>query len=841
MQQTRGLAKTTAVVLALILAIFFFGKLGSDIVADRQTTLANAEQLSRGFASALNEHALRTFSGAEGTIDSIIRGINATSSHKEPGEAELHRMLSQYQFPGSVLATLFVAKPGGTLAAISTEYPVRQVPVADREYFQHHQQISDGTLFISKPFLNRLDHTWLITATKRISGPDGSLRFIVGVSIRTQYFSTFYSTLELGRGDRVMLMRRDGRLLSLEPFSEQYLQVDLSPTPLMRYLNGGRVAGTFRDDKGPLDGSDRIVSYRSGGFYPIVAIISLDRQEELRHWRERSLKELAGAVLFAVLVVTLGYLVRRQLHNLQMANRRLSLQQVELQESEERVRLSEQRFRQLLENVQLVSIILDRSGRVTFCNEFLLQLTGWRRDEVVGADWVEVFLPPEQRVEMRARLMQGLARNEVPVHLEMPIITRDGDRRPISWDNTVLHSQDGTVSGIASIGMDLTLHRALEEQLRQSQKMEATGLLAGGIAHDFNNILTVIIGYGSVLQMRMEPDDPNRAGVEQIIAAADRAATLTRSLLAFSRKQIINPQQVDLNTIVHQVEHFLRRVIGEDITLKAELHGEPLLVLADSGQIEQVLMNLATNARDAMPEGGTLTVRTDSVQLDPSQPGCAWCTPGRYALLSFSDTGTGMDEATRNKIFEPFFTTKEVGKGTGLGLAMAYGTVMQHNGQILVESEPGKGTRFRIYLPLVASSAPGEVVETATTQPHAGNETILLAEDEPAVRELVQGLLTRFGYRVLVAEDGAQAVARFREHRDEIDLLLLDLIMPKLSGKGAYDEIVKIRPDIRVIFTSGYTAEVIRSKGELAPGIELIMKPVHPQHLLQKIRESLDR
>jgi hypothetical protein len=345
MQQNRARAKITAVALALILALFFFGKLGSDIVADRQTTLANAEQLSRGFASALNEHALRTFSGAEGTIDSIIRGINATSSEKEPSEADLHRLLSQYQFPGSVLATLFVARPGGTLAAISTEYPVRQVPVADREYFQHHQQVADGSLFISKPFLNRLDHTWLITATKRISGPDGSLRFIVGVSIRTQYFSTFYSTLELGRGDRVMLMRRDGRLLSLEPFSEQHLQVDLSPTPLTRYLNEGREAGTFRDDKAPLDGSDRLVSYRSGKIYPIVAIISLDRQEELRHWRERTLKELAGAVLFAVLVASLGYLVRRQLHHLQLANRRLFQQQAELRESEERVRLSEQRFR----------------------------------------------------------------------------------------------------------------------------------------------------------------------------------------------------------------------------------------------------------------------------------------------------------------------------------------------------------------------------------------------------------------------------------------------------------------------------------------------------------------
>jgi PAS domain S-box-containing protein len=507
--------------------------------------------------------------------------------------------------------------------------------------------------------------------------------------------------------------------------------------------------------------------------------------------------------------------------------------------AEEALRLSEQRFRELLENIHLASVILDTEGKITFCNDFLLQLTGWSREEAMGADWCDLSLPLEGRERMRAIFADGLARGEIPAHHENQIVTRDGDYRTVSWDNTVLHHSDGALAGIASIGMDLTQHRALEEQLRQSQKMEATGLLAGGIAHDFNNILTVIIGYCSVMQMRMEQQDANRASVDQVLAAAERAAGLTSSLLAFSRKQVMNPSQVDLNAIVRHVEHFLRRVIGEDITLSSELHQEELYVLVDSSQIEQIMMNLATNARDAMPNGGTLSISTQVVEMDPALAGNS-CPPGRYALLTVSDNGSGMDEATKTKIFEPFFTTKEVGKGTGLGLAMAYGTVMQHSGWISVDSEPGQGTTFKVYLPLVTYQTPVPRPEASPFVLHTGHELILVAEDEPAVRELVEGILIKFGYRVLLASDGEDAVAKFSAHRDEIDLVLLDLIMPKLSGKAAYDQISRLRPGVRAIFTSGYTADVISSKGDLGPGMELIRKPVHPLLLLRKVREKLD-
>jgi PAS domain S-box-containing protein len=826
-----SVAKKRVVLLGIAVTVIFFGKIFYDIHADHRLALSVAEQQAKGLASALNEHALRTFNDTEGTIDSMIRSIAAVSATGIPDEKELQQVFASHQRVGSVMATLFVASPKGSLHGISTEFPVRPLPVTDREYFRHHSNSRDPSLFISKPFRNRLDNQWLITATKRLSNPDGTLRMIVGVAIKTRYFSSFYSTLGMGRNDRILLIRSDGAILALEPFTERVLLANLySPEHARPELRNFPGSGTYQLEKSPVDSTDRIISYRSSAAYPVIAVISLDQNEHLGQWRARAAKDLAGAGLLVALAASLVLLVLRQLASLRQAK-----------VAEEALRLSEQRFRELLENINLVSIILDTSGKVTFCNDYLLQLTGWSRAEVIGADWFDLFLPQQVQAELRALFQPGFTRGEIPAHYENPIVTREGDQRIISWDNTVLHHPDGALAGIASIGRDMTQHRALEDQLRQSQKMEATGLLAGGIAHDFNNILTVIIGYCSIMQMRLNPEDPNRVSVDRILAAAERAAGLTGSLLAFSRKQIMNPHQVDLNAIVRHVEHFLCRIIGEDITLRTDLHGEGLYVQVDSGQIEQIMMNLATNARDAMPNGGILSITTQKADPDPALAGDDCGSTGRYALLTISDNGFGMDEQTRAKIFEPFFTTKEVGKGTGLGLAMTYGTVMQHNGRLSVESEPGQGASFRIYLPLVAYQEPVPRQEASPFEPHAGHELILVAEDEPAVRELVEGILTRFGYRVLLACDGEDAVAKFRLHRDEIELVLLDMIMPKQSGKAAYDEISRLKPGVRVIFTSGYTADVIRSKGELSPEMELVVKPVHPLLLLRKVRELLDR
>ena len=383
----------------------------------------------------------------------------------------------------------------------------------------------------------------------------------------------------------------------------------------------------------------------------------------------------------------------------------------------------------------------------------------------------------------------------------------------------------------------------LETQLLQSQKMEAVGQLAGGVAHDFNNILQVISGYSLLLQMDDSLSEKQKSEVEQIASSADKAAQLTRDLLAFSRKQALVMRQENLNDIIQHVHKFLARIIGEDISLNTSCYGAELPVVADKGQIEQVLMNLATNARDAMPGGGVFSVKGEMVLLDASFTDFHQnqVPPGRYALLTVSDTGSGISKEYIDHIFEPFFTTKEVGKGTGLGMAIIYGIIKQHNGFINVYSEPGQGTTFRIYLPIheAGSTAIGETVEASP--PRGGNETILVAEDEPSVRALVSKILTSYGYTAILAEDGDDAVEKFTAHRDTIALLLLDVIMPKKNGRDAYEEIRRIVPDMKALFTSGYTADFFESRGRPEEGVELIMKPVQPMELLRMVREMLDR
>ena len=396
------------------------------------------------------------------------------------------------------------------------------------------------------------------------------------------------------------------------------------------------------------------------------------------------------------------------------------------------------------------------------------------------------------------------------------------------------------VSAIETIN-DVTEQRRLEDQLRQSQKMEAIGTLAGGIAHDFNNILTAIIGYGNLIKMKMTPDDRHRPSIDQILASADRAAHLTQGLLAFSRKQVIKPQPVDLNDVVRKVEKFLQRIIGEDISLSTQLSEKSLIAMADSTQIEQVLMNFATNARDAMPGGGALTISTQEMDIgDDFVAMHGFGEPGKYALIAVSDTGQGMDEQTRNKIFEPFFTTKEPGKGTGLGLAIVYGIIKQHNGNINVYSEQGRGSTFKIYLPLIVTSVVEATAEMATP-PRGGKETILLAEDDREVRDLTVMILKDYGYRVIEAVDGQEALEKFAGRSREIDLLILDVIMPRKSGKEVYDAIKVEFPEISTLFISGYTADIIHKKGISEAGLDFISKPVSPFELLRKIREILDR
>lgn len=406
---------------------------------------------------------------------------------------------------------------------------------------------------------------------------------------------------------------------------------------------------------------------------------------------------------------------------------------------------------------------------------------------------------------------------------------------------TIPVKKDGSVVSVIKVARDITEQRSLEEQLRHSQKMESVGTLAGGIAHDFNNILSAIIGYGDIVLMKMKLDDPLRHKIEHIRTAADKAAYLTQGLLAFSRKQLSNKKQVDLNEHIAKTEDFFRSAVGAEISFSIELHEHPIPVYADSNQIEQVLMNLITNARDAMPAGGKLAVTTDSIRLDEEFNMLhGYGSPGLYGLVTVSDSGTGMDAETRRRIFEPFFTTKEVGKGTGLGLSIIYGIIKQHDGFINVYSDPGQGTTFRIYLPIVRSALHENAKSEKTAYPDRGSETILLAEDDEMLRKLSESVLEEFGYEVIVAADGEEAVKKFMENRERIQLLISDLVMPKKNGKEVYDDIRNVCPDIKTIFVSGYSPETVRDRIPLENGVTILYKPISPMDLLRKVRGMLD-
>jgi PAS domain S-box-containing protein len=499
-------------------------------------------------------------------------------------------------------------------------------------------------------------------------------------------------------------------------------------------------------------------------------------------------------------------------------------------------------IKNILESVDEGFIIIDTEYKIISANRAYCEQLKLCCEDIIGRFCYEVshhrdkpcFMADEECAPMHT-FKTGAPHMAIHTHYD-----KDGSPIYIETKSFPMKDSSGHVFAAIETLNNITEKRKLEEQLRHAQKMEAIGTLVGGIAHDFNNMLNIIIGYGGLMQMKMKPDDPQMSQLKEILAAGDRAAQLTKGLLAFSRKQVLEIRTVNLNEIVEGFKKMLRRIIGEDIDLKIMLSEKALIIKADIVQIEQVLMNLAANARDAMPKGGVLTIETRSIKIDSEFIKThGYGEPGMYALITVSDTGIGMDEKTRERIFEPYFTTKEMGRGTGLGLAIVYGIVKQHNGYINCYSEPGEGTTFRIYIPLVKVEA--EKLETEETlAPKGGTETILIAEDDANVRGLIRNILEGFGYTVIEAVDGEDAVKRFKENKDRIQLLLFDLIMPKKNGKDAYEDIKGIRPNIRAIFISGYAKDIIQRFG-IEEGIEFITKPVLPTELLRKVREELDK
>ena len=497
----------------------------------------------------------------------------------------------------------------------------------------------------------------------------------------------------------------------------------------------------------------------------------------------------------------------------------------------------------ILETVDEGFILVDRQFRILSVNRAFCRSADLEEGEVLGRLCYEVFhrcsgpcFHNGEDCAVVRTFETGVSHAVSHTH-----VSENGTKQHVEIKSyPVTDASGNVVSAIETIN-DVTEQVKLQEQLRHAQKMEAIGTLAGGIAHDFNNMLNVIIGYGNLMQMRMKEDDPLLPQLKQMLAAGERAAELTKDLLLFSRKQTLELKPQNINGIIEDFKKMLARIIGEDIDLRIHASEEVLTVLADRGHIEQVLMNLAANARDAMQKGGMLSIETRGIWIDSSfVKAHGYGTPGKYAVITVTDTGTGIDEQTRERIFEPYFTTKETGRGTGLGLSIVFGIVHQHNGHIHCYSEPGKGTTFTLYLPC-AEVEGGEAQRPEAAMPRGGMETILVAEDDPTVRMFARIALESFGYTVIEATDGDDAVSKFRESKDSIRLLILDVIMPGKGGRETYEEIKGLRQDIKVVFMSGYTPDILQGRGFVEEGMEIIAKPVSPHVLLAKVREVLDQ
>ena len=505
-------------------------------------------------------------------------------------------------------------------------------------------------------------------------------------------------------------------------------------------------------------------------------------------------------------------------------------------------------FRQLLELVPDAMVVVGQDRRIAIVNGQAEALLGWTSEELVGQK-IEVLVPERFRNAhdgYHGAFLSDPRPRPMGAGQDLRALRKDGTEIPVEISLGPIRTAQGlmviaTMRDLSARVRAAQVLRRTEEQLRQAQKMEAIGLLAGGIAHDFNNLLSVILGHANLMLETLRADDPLRGDVDELVLAGQRASDLTRQLLAFSRKQVLEPKVIDVNQELATLEKMLRRVLGEDVALSVVTSDSVGKVYVDPGQLEQVILNLVVNARDAMPHGGKLTIETADVEFDASYVAeHVGATTGPHVMFGVTDTGTGMDAETRARIFDPFFTTKEKGKGTGLGLATVLGIVEQSGGHICVYSEPGNGTSFKIYLPRTDRAADAAVWPPSHSGPLLGSETILLVEDEDQVRAVARAVLVRHGYAVLEACNGNDALAVCSRHEANIDLVVTDVVMPSMTGPQLTQQLAGLRPTTKVLFMSGYPDNSIVHHGVLDEGIAFLAKPLTPDALLRKVREILD-
>ena len=722
---------------------------------------------------------------------------------------------------------------GWTQFNVPSTHPA--VNIADRDYFITARDEPTAGLVVSPPYMGRIITTPVMIFVRRLWAPGGDFVGIAAGSVPCLHLGQMLSLAEVGPHGVAALRWKDMRVVVERAEDSIHVQTDdRTDSPQLREaVTSGRAATSY-DARSPVDGLQRTFSIRRFERFPLYVVVGLAEADYLAGWR-RTIPWAAALVgCFTLLTVAVAAFAHRAWRR-RLADERLLLERNErLRESEELFRIAFQTNRD--------SINLNRLSDAVFVavNEGFTRISGWTEEEVLGRSSVGLGVWPEPAD--RDRLASGLARDGFVDNLETHFAGKDG--RTITG---LMSARLITVRGeklILSITRDVTAWKQAEqerdrlrEQIRQAQKLESIGQLAGGVAHDFNNLLTVILSCTEALRMDLAagrsacPDD-----VEQIDGAGARARDLTRQLLAFARKQVISPVRLDLGAVARNSERLLRRVLREDVALAVEVEEELWPVWCDPGQIEQVLLNLAVNARDAMPSGGTLAIEVRNLRVEAAA--AALDRPeGEWVQLVVRDDGVGMPADVRAHLFEPFYTTKAPGKGTGLGLATVHGIVTQSGGHIRVESEPGAGTRFEICLPRTdfadASPAP------APPESKPGTETVLLVEDDARVREVTVRALQGAGYRILVAGDGNTALQIVAQRSTDIDLLITDLVMPGLGGRAVAEEARRRVPGLRVLFVSGYAGDGLADQGVADPR-QFLAKPFTASALLARVREVLD-
>jgi PAS domain S-box-containing protein len=803
------------------------------VEAHRTLARENADNVARlleaGLTASLDQLDL--------TLRAVADEHRRVSAAGRVDAAALEAVLARHRERLPDLVSIRITGPDGLTRYNAPHLDAAPVALGDREYFTTLRASREDRLVVARPQLGRIIRTPVLLGARRLSTPDGAFAGVVFGTVALSTLSDRLAATEVGPHGTVQIRWQDLSLVAAGGARSARTEFGDPRVPprLGELFAAGRDGVVPAPERSPVDGVERISTLRRLSRYPLLVVVGLAPEDYRTGWRRQVAAVWLLVVAFAGLSVTAAWYGTASWRR-RLADARLLAERAEhLRESEERFRVSFQTSR------DSITISRLKDGTYLDVNEGFVRLFGYSREEVLGKSSLSMGLWADPSA--RARLVEGIRREGFVDNLETGFFAKGGRRGEalVSGRRIELRGEPLLLLWVR----DVTAWKAAEAErdrlqleVQQAQRLEGIGRLAGGVAHDFNNLLTVILSCVEMLRDALADQTPEvREDVEQISAAAVRARDLTRQLLAFARKQVIAPVSLDLGAVVRDGERLLRRILGEDVVLTVETEDGLWPVLCDPGQLEQLILNLAVNARDAMPSGGTLsiTARNAAVELLVDRE-TGQRRLGPWVRLSVRDSGTGMTPEVQAHLFEPFFTTKPSGEGTGLGLAMVHGIVAQNGGHIEVESAPGQGTTFDVFLPRAAAAAavPAPAPTPAAPAP-AGETTILVVEDDPLVRSVSVRALRGAGYQVLVAASGAEATA-LAAHAGRIDLVLSDVVMPGMSGPEVVSELRRTRPGLRALFVSGYPQDAVAQRGVLEVGTELLAKPFTSAALLERVR-----